>query len=217
MATLVIPLKNDGNYNQLRYALRSITTQHPEIDNCILVGGKPTWYTGQHIAHKDYGPDYKEQNIRDKVIMATLALSLPIGNASIPFLFANDDHILFTPIRSTWNKGLLADNLATRQGNGSYTRCLRNTLEYYGNVPNVDCHCPMWMTGEGVQKTLFDWPRFGIGFKTCYAQENFVTSEYMDDCKTDKMPVSRQWFSMTDNFPLQKLFELWPKKCIFEL
>jgi len=205
--TVVIPLRNDGNYSQLRFALRSITTHHPEITDCILVGGKPDWYTGQHIPHKDYGPVFKEANIRDKVLASGVR-----GR----FLFANDDHILLTPIVSTWNKGLLSECLKNRIGNGSYTRCLRNTLEHYGDVDNVDCHCPIWMDSEGVKRTNFEWPEFGIGFKTCYAQENGVKSEYMEDCKVDKLPVGRPWFSLTDAFNVRQLFGLFPEKCIFE-
>jgi hypothetical protein len=206
---LVIPLKTDNNYEQLRFALRSITTHHPEITNCILVGGKPTWYNGEHIPHKDYSQMFKEANIRDKTLTAAATIQ---GS----FLFANDDHILMQPISSTWNKGLLSDCLRSRIGNGSYTRCLRNTLEHYGDVDNVDTHCPMWMTAEGVQLTNFEWPEYGIGFKTCYAMENKVSSEYMEDCKVDKLPVNRPWFSMTDAFNVRQLFGLFPEKCIFE-
>lgn len=205
--TLAIPLSNNGRYNQLRYSLRSITKHHPEITECVLIGGKPDWYNGNHVIHKDYGPDHKEKNIRDKI-------SLVSGS----FLFANDDHILLEPIKTTWNKGMLQDNLSARNGNGSYTRLLKNTFEKYGNVPNVDTHCPMWMDSVGVQKTLFDWPRFGVGFKTCYAQENNIESEFMEDCKTDRIPpADRQWFSLTDNFPEQYLAQLFPNKCKFEL
>ena len=203
---LVIPLKNDCNYEQLRFALRSITANH-DITECVLVGGKPSWYTGYHIPHKDYGPIFKEANIRDKVLAARVKGS---------FMFANDDHILFSPLTETYNKGLLSDCLRTRIGNGSYTRCLRNTLEHYGDVDNVDTHCPMIMTGEGVEKTNFDWPQFGIGFKTCYAQENGVSSTYMEDCKVYDIPVGRPWFSMQDRFPLQKLTQYFPEKSIFE-
>lgn len=207
MSVLVIPLRNDGRYDQLRFALRSITTHH-NITRCILVGGKPSWYTGDHIPHKDYGPVFKEANIRDKVIAA---------NVHGEFLFANDDHILLKPINEVYNKGLLSECLSKRVGNGSYTRCLRNTFEHYGDVPNVDIHCPMWMTGEGVLKTAFDWPQFGIGFKTCYAQENCVESEYMEDCKVSMLPSGREWFSMTDQFKVQELFGLFPQKSIFEV
>lgn len=208
MSTLIIPLKNNGLYEQLRFALRSITTHH-EIARCILVGGKPDWYTGEHIPHKDYSPQFKEANIRDKV----LAGSVGVGE----FLFANDDHILLSPINEVYNKGLLSTCLASRIGNGSYTRCLRNTFEHYGNVPNIDCHVPMWMTSEGVKKTNFEWPEYGIGFKTCYAQENNIESVYMEDCKTSTLPTGREWFSLTDNFNMRQMFGLFPEKCIFEM
>jgi hypothetical protein len=204
--TVVIPLKNDGRYDQLRFALRSITTHH-NITRCILVGGKPDWYTGEHIPHKDYGPVFKEANIRDKVLAAG-----DVGR----FLFANDDHILMAPISSTWNKGSLSVCLKNRIGNGSYTRCLRNTLEHYGDVPNIDIHCPMFMTSEGVQRTNFEWPEYGIGFKTCYAQENQVESVYIEDCKVDKLPSGRTWFSMTDAFNVRQLVEIFPKACFLE-
>lgn len=203
---LVIPLINKTQSPELRYALRSITTHH-DITECILVGGKPDWYTGSHIAHKDYGPIYKEQNIRDKVIAA---------GVQGEFMFANDDHILLEPLTSTWNKGLLKDCLSLRIGNGSYTRCLRNTFEKYGNVPNVDTHCPMIMDGEMLQRTNFEWPQYGIGFKTCYTQENNLPSVYMEDCKVDKIPIGKPWFSLAENFRVNTLQEIYPQHCKFE-
>lgn len=206
---LVIPLLNNGNYEQLRFALRSITKHH-SINRCVIVGGKPGWFTGEHIPHKDYGPIYKEHNIRDKVVVGC-------ENISGDFLFANDDHIILAPITKVYNKGLLSECLSKRQGNGSYTRCLRNTFERYGDVPNVDTHCPVFMTAEGVKRTAIDWPAYGIGFKTCYAQENGIESEYIPDCKTDKLPQGREWFSMTDGFKVKELFALFPDKCIFEV
>lgn len=208
---LVIPLLNSSNYNQLRFALRSITKHH-SIDNCILVGGKPTWYKGDHITHKDYGPVFKEHNIRDKTLTAARTFT---GE----FMFANDDHILLAPLTTTYNKGLLSECLSKRVGTGSYTRCLQNTFDYYGDVQNTDTHCPMIMDAAGVDKTAFDWPQFGIGFKTAYCQENGIESEYYPDCKVASLKEvrSRLWFSMNDNFPVKDLFAYFPDKCKFEL
>lgn len=208
--TVLIPLRNHDNGNQLRFALRSITTHHPEINRCILVGGCPEWYTGEWVSHKDYIPDRKEENIRDKVLAGSKVLG--------EFLMANDDHILLAPIRTTWNKGLLSETLRTRNPNGSYARLLVNTMQRYGDVSNVDTHCPMWMTGEGVQRTAFEWPRFGIGFKTCYAQENGIQSEYMEDCKVDKgIPAGREWFSISDIYRVKELQNIFPTPCKFEI
>lgn len=222
---LVIPLLNNNNYEQLRFALRSITTHH-DVTRCILVGGKPKWYTGEHIPHKDYGPIYKEHNIRDKVLNAAdyiASETVEVGTQNsvaiddTDFLFANDDHILLAPITKVYDKGSLLSCLSKRVGNGSYTRCLRNTYQRYGDVPDVDTHCPMMMNTELVKRTNFEWPPYGIGFKTCYAQENNIASETYPDCKTDHLPKDRRlWFSMTDNFPVKELFALFPKPSIFE-
>ena len=208
---LVIPLLNNGHFDQLRFALRSITKHH-SIERCILVGGKPAWYTGEHIPHKDYPHIHKEKNIRDKVLAAAATIT---GQ----FMFANDDHILLAPLTKTYNKGYIEPQLNQRIGNGSYTRCLRNTFARYGNVPNVDTHCPMMMDAEQVQRTNFDWPDFGIGFKTCYAQENNIESEYYPDCKVSTLREvrGRLWFSITDNFNLKELFAYFPEKSIFEV
>lgn len=207
---LVIPLLNNGDYEQLRFALRSITAHH-QVDRCILVGGKPKWYTGDHIPHKDYGPVMKEENIRDKTLLAASTLTGP-------FMFANDDHILFEPITKTYNKGLISESLNKRTGQGTYTKLLQNTLAYYGDVPNVDCHCPMMMDSEGVKLTNFDWPVYGLGFKTCYSQENNIESEFIQDCKEMfKTPTGRLWFSMAQTFNPRQLLHLFPNKSIFEL
>lgn len=204
--TLLIPLRNTGTYEKLRYALRSITT-HMDITDCILVGGKPDWYTGFHVEHPDYTLERKEENIRDKVIAGA-----PAGE----FLFANDDHILKAPLRFTWDKGPISETLAGRNPNGTYGRLLHNTIQRYGDVANVDCHCPMIMTGEGVQRTAFQWPQFGLGFKTCYAQENGIDSTYITDCKVSHLPAGREWWSMTSDFDLRQLFRILPEKSKFE-
>lgn len=203
---LIIPLLNRDRGDQLRFALRSITTHMP-ITRCILVGGKPAWYTGEHISHPDYIPERKEENIRDK----TIAGSTGVGE----FLYANDDFILMAPLSTTWNKGTLSETLATRNKNGSYGRLLQNTIARYGDVPNVDTHCPMMMTEEGVKRTAFDWPIFGYGFKTCYAQENGIISEYMPDAKITS-GMRSLWFSLHPSYRVRELFGLFPDKCTFE-
>ena len=205
--TILIPLLNRDPGEQLRFALRSITTHMP-VTRCILVGGKPKWYTGEHVPHPDYTPDRKEENIRDKVI----AGSKGVGE----FLFANDDHILQSPFSGVYDKGLLSTTLAGRYSGGSYARLLQNTINRYGDVPNVDTHCPLMMSEEGVQRTLFPWPTFGIGFKTCYAQENGLHSVTAPDIKVPRGVPDAPWFSITDNYRVRDLEKIFPKPCKFE-
>jgi hypothetical protein len=175
----------------------------------ILVGGKPNWYNGHHIEHIDYERVNKEQNIRDKVIAGSMGTS--------KFLFANDDHILLAPITETYHKGKLSETIKGRNPSGSYTRLLLNTMQHYDDVDNVDTHCPMWMDSEALQRTNFEWPLFGLGFKTCYAQENGITSVFMQDCKVSTIPTGRQWWSMTDDFDTRKLSSIYQQPSKFEL
>lgn len=205
---IVIPLLNRGPYEQLRYAIRSMAIVYPNAE-FILVGGKPKWYKGHHIEHPDYHQSKKEENIRDKVI----AGSKGIGN----FLFANDDHIIKFPIKETYNKGKLSETIKGRNPSGSYTRLLINTIRHYGDVNNVDTHCPMWMNCNLLKNTNFEWPQFGIGFKTCYAQENKIETLYMTDCKVSKVPELRQWWSMTDDFDTRQLSSIYQQPSKFEI
>lgn len=174
----------------------------------IVVGGKPSWYIGHHIEHEDYHLTQKEKNIRDKVIKGAEGLG--------SFLFANDDHILQFPIKETYNKGKLSTTIQGRNPSGSYTRTLINTLNKYGDVDNVDTHCPMWMDSELLMKCNYEWPLFGIGFKTCYAQENNINSVFMPDCKVSTIPINKQWYSMTDQFNTRLLQNIFPTASKFE-
>ena len=181
------------------------------IKECILVGGKPKWYKGFHVEHKDYGIERKEENIRDKVIAGAELLG---GE----FLFSNDDIFLLDKYQGVLNKGLLSETLATRNKNGSYGRLLKNTIDMFGDVDNVDTHYCMFMDSEGVKKTKFDWPLFGVGFKTCYAVKNNIKSIYYPDLKiSEPCDISnRKYFTTTPSFKTKFLHNLFPDPCIFE-
>jgi hypothetical protein len=209
--TIVIPTRNNVNSESLRFSLRSICLHH-DVTRCILIGGKPGWYTGEHIPFPEYDIHRKEENIRDKVLVAAKVITGP-------FLFANDDHFITAPITKVYNKGLLSDCIKGRTPNGSYTMLLKNTLAHFWDMPNCDTHCPMWMDSELVDNTNFYWPMWGIGFKTCYAAVNKIESVYYRDLKIDKWTDEDKglFFSTGVNFKeWGNIYELWPNKSIFE-
>lgn len=210
---LIIPLRNGSpnKYYELRFALRSIC-QHNLIDRCILVGGKPDWYVGDHIPFPDYDQYRKEENIRDK----TNAGAQLIGG---DFMYSNDDFFVTAPYPGLHNKGLLSDCLKNRNPAGSYTRLLKNTLTHFGDIPNVDTHAPMVMNTEGVERTMFDWPQWGLAFKTTYAAVNGLDSVYHPDCKVMDVAdvVPGYYFSTYENSKnMEKLLEMWATPSIFE-
>lgn len=209
----IIPLLNHShnNYFELRFAIRSLC-KHNDLQRILLVGGLPIWWKGEHTAHTDYGFSRKELNIRDKVIAGAKVVD---GE----FLFANDDHFTLAPYPGVHNKGLLSHCLAGRQPNGSYTRLLQNTYDFFGDVPNCDAHCPMMMNSEGVKRTAFDWPIFGYGFKTTYAAMNGGESVFEPDHKVMEV-TGRElgpYFSTYENSAgLENLLKMFPEKSIFE-
>lgn len=207
---LLIPVRSNREAYTLKFAIRSIC-QHNDIERCLLIGLKPKWYTGEHLPHKDYTSDYKEQNIRDKVMAGAQIMD--------EFLFANDDHFMLAPYMGVHNMGTLSETLRNRQPNGSYTHLLQNTLSMFGDVPNVDTHYPMMMNREGVQKTVFDWPRWGIGFKTTYAYLNNIHSVYHPDNKVNDIKHAGPPYFSTSSIcqGLEKLSLMFPIKSIFEL
>lgn len=209
---LLIPLLNRPS-QELKYAIRSICL-HNTIDRCLIVGGKPSWYIGEHLPHPDYhGYHLKEENIRDKTNAGAKTLN---GE----FLFANDDHFVTAPYPGVHNKGLLSYCLKDRQKNGSYTRMLLNTFHKFGDIPNCDTHCPMIMNTDGVAKTMFEWPLWGIGFKTTYAAMNDIASTFHEDNKLHEIPdmVPIPYFSTyADCKNLHRLAEIFPDKSIFEV
>ena len=208
---LLIPLLNSStnDYYELRHAIRSIC-KHNNIHTCTVVGGKPRWYTGSHIPFPDYPREKKEENIRDKV----LAGAKDLGR----FLFANDDHFMMAPYMGILNKGLLSETAKGLQISGSYTIAIRSTMDMFGDVEDVDTHYPMVMDYDGVKKTVGEWPKWGLLFKTTYAQLNGLDSTYMPDNKVkDISTVTGKFFSTSENCRnITLLSKLFHRKSPFE-
>ena len=80
----------EGDNVELRYSLRSIY-QNTNVNSVWVVGGKPDWYTGNHIAVPQTGGKY--QNARAN-------LQAILDSKSIPdkFVLMNDDFYIINPI-----------------------------------------------------------------------------------------------------------------------
>lgn len=146
---LLIPIRNYPNVQHLTIAIRSITAHHTEIDELILIGMAPMpGIKHTLIRFKDYGQiERKAECIRDKVIAAINALKL-----KEPFLFANDDHIIFGRIDNVYDKGLLSQTLATK-------KAWRHLLQF-----NKKHDRPLWRCA-GCRYTLPYPDEPGRGFK----------------------------------------------------
>ncbi len=210
---VVIPLINQRNFFELKYAIRSFERWfNPE--RVVLVGGKPDWFTGEHIPFPDYNPLFKEKNIHDK----TKAGAKLLGS---PFLFCNDDHFVLAPYWGLHHKGKMNDCLKQRNRNGTYGRMMVNTMDIFGeDIFNYDTHCPMMMDLAGIENIKLDWSiHNGYCFKTSYAYSNGLTGEFYEDGKYNTIPgeIKRLYFSTTESCNnLHVLERIFPTKSKFE-
>lgn len=214
--TVAIPLKQQNNYNELKYALRSLCKQYSDCQ-LIIIGPKlPDWIT--KITHIDFpdakGYEYKARNIFEKTLQAF--------EVTDRLLFMNDDHILLAQVNYSHHKGKIADNIASRNPLGCYTQVLKNTEAAFGDVYDFDTHCPIWYDKEKFEKlTVLDWGKlWGYGIKSSYCAVNEIEGEYYPDLKfMDKIRdyTDRLYFTVDDNCQLQGLQQLFPSKSKFEL
>lgn len=84
---------NIGDYDELRYALRSIETYFKDLGNVIIVGNKPHWAVNViHIPAEDPYKHNKDANLINKMILACLH-----PETSDRFLNFSDDFYLMRP------------------------------------------------------------------------------------------------------------------------
>ncbi len=211
----VIPLRSQSEYEELRFALRSLCAQYPGTE-LMIVGPKiPDWMF--HVEHIEY-PDtihyeWKSKNIFDKTCEAF--------NFTDRMLFMNDDHILLSPVDYSHHKGKLLDNILSRNPIGTYTRTLQNTYDVFGDVMDFDTHCPIWYDKEAFLRLKeLDWSKeHGYGIKTSYCALNGIAGQFYEDLQFyDKIGdySGRLYFSTNDNCQLQGLHKIFKEKCKFE-
>ena len=217
---VIIPLlnKSANNYAELRYAIRSKVRWY-DVDDVILVGGCPSWFTGKHVAHDDVDSMYwKEKNIVDKVVAG-------MYHSSENFIYANDDHFIFAKYAGLHYKGTVKQTMSKKSPSGSYYKTLANTLNRWGHSTlDFDTHCPMVMSVHQVENMLkqVDWGvKFGYGFKTCvvYANDLADHGDWYPDMKVNVIPsvIDRSYISTEDSVRnIHVLDKYFPHKSRFE-
>jgi hypothetical protein len=91
----------NGENEELRYSIRSVLHFFPDAE-IWLIGGKPSWYTGNHIMVKQDLPKYA--NVRNNI--AALLQSDQINDS---FVYMNDDFYLtsFADFETHYHRGYL--------------------------------------------------------------------------------------------------------------
>lgn len=209
---VAIPLKKQGEYNELRYALRGLQRFYPDA-NVYLIGTKPDWFIGNHIEADDNpDPMFKERNIYNKITKAFEYLP--------SFLFINDDHHILNQVNYLHHRGSLAAHISIRNPNGSYTYTLKNTVDI-GAINDYDVHCPIWYERSQFEKlAALDWNKsWGYGIKSIYCHLNNLEGTYYEDKKFYHEIgdiEGRLWFSTANGCNLRKLILMYPEKSKWE-
>jgi hypothetical protein len=190
-----------------------------DVDDVILVGGCPSWFTGKHVAHDDVDSMYwKEKNIVDKVVAG-------MYHSSENFIFANDDHFIFAKYAGLHYKGTVKQTMGKKSPAGSYYKLLENTVKLFGaDCLNYDTHCPMIMSRAGVKymASKIDWNvKFGFGFKTSFVYSMGMQDigTFYPDAKYQVIPevINRPYISTEDGVRnLHVLAKYFPNKSRWE-
>lgn len=167
--TLVYPLSEQAawDHGELRYSIRSFC-KYLHIARVIVVGYKPSWYTGEHLPFAD--GKRKERNIFEKVCEAAKHTDC--------FIFANDDHFMLRPdpIDYYYSRPLFA-----KVSDDWYGKQCKNTYDIFPNGMFFDIHTPMIIESALIPR-CYDWSKEYV-FKSIYCNHNNITGVQMADCK----------------------------------
>jgi hypothetical protein len=172
----------DGNNEELRYSIRSAVANLPH-DNIWVVGGKPEWYTGKHIAVPQEAS--KVDNARNNLLKV---ISSP--EVSESFILMNDDFFVMKKLESIpiYNGGMLKDKIIKRlkqQRYGSYLTSLNQMYLYLAkllkiiDVVDYDIHVPMVMEKSKLAEAL----KHNVLWRSTYGNMFNIGGIIIDDVK----------------------------------
>lgn len=187
----------DGDNEELRYSIRSVVANMPP-GKIWVVGGKPNWYTGNHIPVKQDA--VKNRNARNN--LKAICSSREISEN---FVLMNDDFFVVKPVKTIkhYHGGLLSEKIDLYQDlqpTSSYTRSLENThrrLLKLGieNPLDYELHVPMPMTKANLRVAL----RGEVLWRSTYGNIFHVLGKKITDVKVyTSSPLLRKSYDYSD-------------------
>lgn len=206
---VVIPFRHSRNRDEeLRYVLRSIERNIPELGDIYIIGPEPSWRP-KNLVRIDFKrgrrlPYYKEYNIGIKLLRAC-----DDQRISKKFLYHDDDEILLQPFDgSYYHKGNTWDEI------GCYIKTQQNTKALFPgkSINNFNVHCPRIFDKELLKPVLtsLDWNlRYGYSINTVYAVRNNIDGVCIEDVKfksclpwdvlMKRYAMNKRFFSIPDS------------------
>jgi hypothetical protein len=176
----------DGENEELRYSIRSVLLSFPEA-KVWVVGGKPKWYSGNHVFLEQDNNKYVNAVNNLKAVCNTLDIS---DN----FILMNDDFFIIKKIETIeqFYNGLLSekiDKFIKITGSSMYIKKLittNNKLNKLGFTKPLDyeLHVPMPMHKAGLLYILNQYPE--CLWRSMYGNLFNVGGSQMEDVKVYK-------------------------------
>jgi hypothetical protein len=173
----------DGSNEELRYSIRSVVESFPD-SKIWVVGGKPTWYTGNYIEVNQNLSKYRNAIENLKAVCNS-------EDISDRFVLMNDDFYIIKNIDSIkdYHGGPLLEKINLYQklnSNSNYTRKLAATykkIKSLGieNPLDYELHVPMVMEKEKLKQTLQN--NYQFLWRSIYGNVFNVGGEQMEDVK----------------------------------
>ena len=148
----------DGENEELRYSIRSAIKNLPH-DKIWVVGGKPDWYTGNHISVSQTTSKYN--NARENLRAITRSEEI-----SESFVLMNDDFYIVNKVSTVpyMHAKTINDKIKIREdkfSGNSYMRILRQTLSILSKfkkngepILDYELHVPMVMEKKKLSSIL---------------------------------------------------------------
>jgi hypothetical protein len=193
---LCIPYTDDRRDGfELKHSIRSMC-RYGKIDHVVVIGDKPSWYTGEFIKYPDI-PGRKEWYIVVKV------LQCPYDDV----LYCHDDIFALQPFGTVMYH---AGSLNEWKGLGKYPERIRATLKVFPNGDNYDCHTPMTINLSAYRQahSLCNWEKQDFLSKSVYGNYIGAVGHRIPDVKlrTDKDYIETSWpFFSTNNRTARKI------------
>lgn len=203
---IIIALKLDRTFQELRYALRSIETHLTGYRDIYLFGAKPSWVQNViHIRHGDQ-TQRKQLNIYKKFLAAANTESV-----SENFIRWDDDVYLLNPMDVSeikdWHGGTLK-HWSELNINTLYRNVIKNTLQIFPDGLYYDIHAPRVFNKEKYKELeKYPWLRKEILTKSTYFNHVQSAPVEMKDPKRHKdLFYSTNNLSHEDEKMLRNLF-----------
>ena len=171
----------DGENEELRYSIRSILHFFPDAEIWI-VGGRPSWYVGNHISVKQASAKY--YNVKNNI-----AALVENENINSEFIYMNDDFYLtdITDLSIPHHRGYLDDYL---EGNREccsryiYIKLINKAFTKIKKVVshrplNYELHVPIMVSKGGLQKAY----RQAFIWRSFYGNYYKLGGKEIQDCK----------------------------------